>query len=90
MPRPTAVASRPQTSQAFGEGERSERRQWRWSAILTADQVRDLVERMLKSSGRRVHLSSPIVDAMLTDGSRLHVVIPDIFCSVALTCSDVP
>jgi len=40
--------------------------------------VRDLVERMLKSSGRRVDLSSPFVDAVLPDGSRLHVVIPDI------------
>jgi pilus assembly protein CpaF len=48
------------------------------TTILTADQVRDLVERMLKASGRRVDLSSPFVDAMLSDGSRLHVVIPDI------------
>jgi pilus assembly protein CpaF len=48
------------------------------TTILTDDQVRDLVERMLKSSGRRVDLSSPFVDAMLTDGSRLHVVIPDV------------
>jgi pilus assembly protein CpaF len=48
------------------------------TTILTADNVRDLVERMLKSSGRRVDLSSPFVDAMLADGSRLHVVIPDI------------
>ncbi|UPO75579.1 MULTISPECIES: CpaF family protein [Arthrobacter] len=45
---------------------------------LTAEQVRDLVERMLKSSGRRLDLSSPFVDASLPDGSRLHVVIPDI------------
>lgn len=48
------------------------------NTILTAGQVRDLVERMLKSSGRRVDLSTPFVDAMLPDGSRLHVVIPDI------------
>ncbi len=48
------------------------------TTILTADEVRDLVERMLKSSGRRVDLSTPFVDAMLPDGSRLHVVIPDI------------
>jgi pilus assembly protein CpaF len=41
-------------------------------------QVRDLVEKMLKSTGRRVDLSTPFVDAMLPDGSRLHVVIPDI------------
>ena len=45
---------------------------------LTDIEVRDLVERMLQSSGRRVDLSSPFVDASLPDGSRLHVVIPDI------------
>ncbi|MFJ6652094.1 CpaF family protein [Microbacterium sp. NPDC091313] len=45
---------------------------------LTDAQVRDLVERMLHSSGRRVDLSQPFVDASLPDGSRLHVVIPDI------------
>ena len=48
------------------------------TTILTAEQVRDLVERMLKSSGRRIDFSSPFVDAMLPDGSRLHVAIPDI------------
>jgi pilus assembly protein CpaF len=48
------------------------------TSVLSAEQVRDLVERMLKSSGRRVDLSTPFVDAMLPDGSRLHVVIPDI------------
>ena len=45
---------------------------------LTELQVRELVERMLQSTGRRVDLSSPFVDASLPDGSRLHVVIPDI------------
>jgi pilus assembly protein CpaF len=48
------------------------------TTILTSEQVRNLVERMLKSSGRRVDLSTPFVDAVLPDGSRLHVVIPDI------------
>lgn len=48
------------------------------TTMLTADQVQDLVERMLKTSGRRVDLSSPFVDAVLPDGSRLHVVIPDV------------
>jgi pilus assembly protein CpaF len=48
------------------------------SISLTDQQVRDVVERMLKSSGRRLDLSSPFVDAALPDGSRLHVVIPDI------------
>jgi len=46
--------------------------------VLDAAQVRDLVERMLRISGRRLDLSTPFVDAMLPDGSRLHVVIPDI------------
>ncbi len=46
--------------------------------VFTGDEVRDLVERMLKPSGRRLDLSSPFVDALLPDGSRLHAVIPDI------------
>jgi pilus assembly protein CpaF len=46
--------------------------------ILTEHEVRDLVERMLRWSGRRLDISTPFVDAMLPDGSRLHVVIPDI------------
>jgi pilus assembly protein CpaF len=48
------------------------------TTILSADQVAELVERMLRSSGRRIDMSSPFVDAMLPDGSRLHVVIPQI------------
>ncbi len=48
------------------------------TTILNSGQVRDLVEKMLKTTGRRVDLSTPFVDAMLPDGSRLHVVIPDI------------
>ncbi|MEP6851883.1 MAG: ATPase, T2SS/T4P/T4SS family [bacterium] len=46
--------------------------------ILTGDEVADLVERMLRTSGRRIDLSTPFVDAMLPDGSRLHVVVPQI------------
>ncbi|HWI31086.1 MAG TPA: ATPase, T2SS/T4P/T4SS family [Microbacterium sp.] len=45
---------------------------------LTDTAIRDLVERMLHASGRRVDLSQPFVDASMPDGSRLHVVIPDI------------
>ncbi|MCF4119819.1 Flp pilus assembly complex ATPase component TadA [Antribacter sp. KLBMP9083] len=48
------------------------------TTILTPEQVRDLVERMLKASGRRLDLSSPFVDACLPGGERLHVVIPDV------------
>lgn len=48
------------------------------SVVLADHQVRDLVERMLRTSGRRLDLSQPFVDAVLRDGSRLHVVIPDV------------
>ena len=48
------------------------------TTILREGQVQDLVEKMLKATGRRVDMSSPFVDAMLPDGSRLHVVIPDV------------
>jgi pilus assembly protein CpaF len=47
------------------------------STVLTTEQVRDLVERMLKTSGRRLDLSSPFVDARLPGGERLHVVLPE-------------
>ena len=46
--------------------------------VLTTAQVNELVERMLKSSGRRIDISSPFVDAMLPDGHRLHVVLDGI------------
>ncbi len=48
------------------------------TTVLGRGQLADLVERMLRTSGRRVDMSTPFVDAMLPDGSRLHVVIPDI------------
>ncbi len=48
------------------------------ATILEPSQVRDLVERMLKVSGRRLDLSSPFVDAALPGGERLHVAIPDV------------
>lgn len=46
--------------------------------VLTSDSVRDLIDRTLLWSGRRLDLSHPFVDARLPDGSRLHVVIPEI------------
>ncbi len=46
--------------------------------MLTTAQVTELVERMLKSSGRRVDISRPFVDAMLPEGHRLHVVLEGI------------
>jgi pilus assembly protein CpaF len=46
--------------------------------ILSRAEVQELVERMLKSSGRRIDLSQPFVDAMLPQGHRLHVVLEGI------------
>ncbi|WP_341242768.1 ATPase, T2SS/T4P/T4SS family [uncultured Nocardioides sp.] len=46
--------------------------------MLTQAQVAELVERMLKSSGRRIDMSRPFVDAMLPEGHRLHVVLEGI------------
>jgi pilus assembly protein CpaF len=46
--------------------------------VLTTEAVRQLVDRALIWSGRRLDLSRPFVDARLPDGSRLHVAIPEI------------
>ena len=48
------------------------------TTVLTAQDVRDLVERMLKISGRRVDVSSPFVDARLPDSSGVRSVLPDL------------
>ncbi|CAB4618318.1 unannotated protein [freshwater metagenome] len=48
------------------------------SLVLEPGEIQLIVERMLRSSGRRLDRSSPFVDASLEDGSRLHVVIPEI------------
>ncbi|WP_083511271.1 CpaF family protein [Microbacterium sp. XT11] len=45
---------------------------------ITDAMLRDLVERMLQTTGRRVDISQPFVDASLPDGSRLHVAIADV------------
>ncbi|HEX7405000.1 MAG TPA: ATPase, T2SS/T4P/T4SS family [Candidatus Nanopelagicaceae bacterium] len=46
--------------------------------LLTGEEVRNIVERALMWSGRRLDLSHPFVDARLPDGSRLHVAIPEV------------
>ncbi len=48
------------------------------SLPLSALEIRQAVERMLRDSGRRLDRSEPFVDATLRNGSRLHVVIPDV------------
>lgn len=40
------------------------------------EQLLRIIDRMVRSSGRRVDQSSPMVDARLPDGSRLNVVLP--------------
>jgi pilus assembly protein CpaF len=40
------------------------------------DHLRRIIDRMVRSSGRRVDQSSPMVDARLPDGSRLNVILP--------------
>jgi pilus assembly protein CpaF len=45
---------------------------------IEQDLLQTLVEKMLRHTGRRLDRLSPFVDASLVDGSRLHVVIPDI------------
>ena len=45
---------------------------------ISALEIRQVVERMLRDSGRRLDRSEPFVDATLQDGSRLHVVIPEV------------
>ena len=56
------------------------------TTILTAVEVRELVERMLKVSGRRLDLSSPFVDATLPGGERLHAVIPASRAQAGIAC----
>ncbi|MEN9715809.1 MAG: hypothetical protein RJA35_1276 [Actinomycetota bacterium] len=62
-------------------------------------QLRNAVNRMIAHIGRRVDLSSPMVDARLPDGSRINVVLPPVavdgatvtirkFATVALSMDD--
>jgi pilus assembly protein CpaF len=46
--------------------------------VLSEQEVRDIVERLLMWGGRRLDLSHPFVDARLPDGIRLHVAIPEV------------
>lgn len=46
--------------------------------VFSETELRSIVERMIRSSGRRLDRSTPFVDAQLSNGFRLHAVIPDI------------
>lgn len=45
---------------------------------FTEAQLRALVDRMIRPTGRRLDRSNPYLDAQLTSGYRLHAVMPDI------------
>ncbi len=45
---------------------------------LDSESLRRIVQKLLRHSGRRLDRSNPSVDAALQDGSRLHVVIPEV------------
>lgn len=45
---------------------------------LTQESIQNLIRRMLRHSRRKLDRLTPYVDADLPDGSRLHVVIPEI------------
>lgn len=54
-------------------------RLWRHQAGFTSEQsVRWVIERIVTPLGRRIDESSPMVDARLPDGSRVHAVIPPV------------
>jgi len=48
------------------------------SIDLSQPEIRTLLERLVRSTGRRIDRSSPFIDAQLENGFRLHAVIPDI------------
>lgn len=45
-------------------------------SFASEDQLRRVIERIVGKVGRRIDESSPLVDARLTDGSRVNAVIP--------------
>lgn len=54
-------------------------RLWRAPAAFTSEQsVRWVIERIVTPLGRRIDESSPMVDARLPDGSRVHAIIPPV------------
>ena len=50
----------------------------RLQLAFSSQSLMRLIEQLLRASGRRLDTSKPFVDATLFDGSRLHVVIPNV------------
>ncbi len=45
-------------------------------SFISEEHLRNKVDRMLYTTGRRVDESSPLVDARLADGSRINIIVP--------------
>ncbi|WP_028487142.1 CpaF family protein [Thiomicrorhabdus chilensis] len=45
-------------------------------SFISEEHLRNKVDRMLYTTGRRVDESSPLVDARLPDGSRINIIVP--------------
>lgn len=58
--------------------ERSGRVQAWEKTFESTEQLEDLIQQIVSSVNRIVNVSSPIVDARLEDGSRVHVVLPPV------------
>ncbi|MEO9174175.1 MAG: CpaF family protein [Gaiellales bacterium] len=58
--------------------ERRGRLQRAPTRFVDAEALRDACARLVASAGRRIDDASPLVDARLADGSRLHVVLPPV------------
>ena len=60
------------------------------TTTLAPGELADLVERMLRTSGRRIDMSTPFVGPTMPAGSRLHVVIGDMTHAEAAELPDRP
>ncbi len=56
--------------------ERNGRLELTEARFMTAQHVRQVIEKIVAAVGRRIDESSPVVDARLPDGSRVNAVIP--------------
>ena len=54
----------------------------KWDKCFESDdQLEDMIQQIVAKVNRQVNISSPIVDARLLDGSRVHVVLPPVSLS---------